>query len=53
MLLIYSIDMHIESNKCPELTELTVKALNNEALRDLFISTQKNNLSLCIKYTIQ
>ncbi len=45
--------MHIEDTKCSELTELTAESLDNEALRDLFISTQKNNLSLCIKSITQ
>jgi hypothetical protein len=38
-----------EENKCPELTEQTAGVLDNEILLNLFVSTQMNNLDLCIK----
>ncbi len=44
--------MHKQDNMCPELTEKTAEALDNEVLKHLFISTQKNNLDICIKYGI-
>lgn len=49
----YWIDMHKESNKCPELTEKTAEALDNKVLQNLFVSTQMNNLALSMKYGIR
>ncbi|KAJ3481217.1 hypothetical protein NLI96_g7813 [Meripilus lineatus] len=46
-------DMQKEDNRCPELAEKTAEALDNEALKGLFISTQMNNLDLCIKYGVK
>ena len=37
----------MSENDCPELTEKTADAIDNASLRELFISTQKNNLDLC------
>ena len=45
--------MHNDNQKCPELTEKTANALDNEALQGLFIITQGNNLSLCFKFIIE
>lgn len=45
--------MQKEDNRCPELAEKTAEALDNEALKGLFISTQMNNLDLCIKYGVK
>ena len=41
--------MDIPENGCPELTEKTADAIDNTSLRELFISTQMNNLDLCVK----
>jgi len=41
--------MEKEENKCPELTEQTAEVLDNDTLLNLFVSTQMNNLDLCIR----
>ena len=41
--------MDIPENNCPELTEKAAKAIDNTSLRELFVSTQMNNLDLCGK----
>ena len=41
--------MDKEENQCSELSEKTADILDNNVLLNLFISTQKNNLDLCIK----
>jgi len=38
-----------EENQCSELSEKTMDILDNDVLVNLFVSTQKNNLDLCIK----
>ena len=40
-------------NDCPELTEKTADAIDDDSLRELFVSTQKNNLDLCCKAGIE
>ena len=45
--------MHEIEKQCPELTEKTAEALDNEVLKGLFIITQRNNLDLCIKYALR
>ena len=42
-------DMDMPGNECPELTEKTADAIDNASLRELFVSTQMNNLDLCGK----
>lgn len=37
---------------CPELTEKTAAVLNDN-LQLLFVSTQQNNLRLCIRYAVE
>ena len=39
--------MDMPENDCSELTEKTAHAIDNASLRELFISTQRNNLDLC------
>ena len=39
--------MDMPENDCPELTEKTADAIDDASLRDLFVSTQGNNLNLC------
>ncbi|KAF8345415.1 hypothetical protein F5887DRAFT_1282650 [Amanita rubescens] len=46
-------DMDIPENNCPELTEKTADAIDDDILHDLFVSTQMNNLDLCIKSALQ
>ncbi|KAF8349619.1 hypothetical protein F5887DRAFT_1128636 [Amanita rubescens] len=46
-------DMHIAEKNCPELTEQTANAIDDDSLHELFISTQKNNLHLCVKAALQ
>jgi hypothetical protein len=45
--------MDIPENNCPELTDKTADAIDDIVLKELFISTQKNNLNLSVKYALQ
>jgi len=45
--------MDIPENNCPELTEQTANAIDDASLHQLFISTQMNNLDLCVKSALQ
>jgi hypothetical protein len=45
--------MDITENNCPELTEKTADAINNSSLHQLFLSTQMNNLDLCVEAALQ
>jgi hypothetical protein len=42
-----------EENQCSELSEKTMDILDNDVLVNLFVSTQKNNLNLCIEKGIR
>jgi len=42
-----------EENQCFELSEKTMNILDNNVLVNLFVSTQKNNLDLCIEQAIK
>ena len=42
-----------EENQCSELSEKTMDILDNNVLVNLFVSTQKNNLDLCIEKAIK
>ncbi len=46
-------DMHKSDANCSELLVQTAAALDNEILQQLFVSTQENNLELCIEYAIR
>ncbi|KAF8345164.1 hypothetical protein F5887DRAFT_960972 [Amanita rubescens] len=46
-------DMDLDENDCPELTEQTAGALDDDIIQQLFISTQMNNLDLCVKTALQ
>jgi hypothetical protein len=48
-----STDMHQEDSDCSELTGCTAKAMKNDILVQLFISTQQNNVNICIEYAIR
>ena len=41
--------MDIPENGCPELTVKTADAIDDTSLQELFVSTQMNNLDLCVK----
>jgi hypothetical protein len=45
--------MDIPENNCPELTKITADAIDDESLQELFVSTQMNNLGLCVKYGLK
>ena len=45
--------MDKEENQCAELSEKTMDILDNDILINLFVSTQKNNLDLCIQKSIK
>jgi len=47
------LEMNKEENQCPELSEKTMDVLDNNVLVNLFVSTQQNNLDLCIKMAIK
>jgi hypothetical protein len=42
-----------EENQCSNLSEKTMGILDNDVLVNLFVSTQKNNLDLCIEQGIK
>ena len=44
--------MYKADANCYELTEQTAIAIDDDTLRLLFVSTQQNNLMLCIKYAV-
>ena len=45
--------MNRPENNCPELTEKTADAIDDASLRELFVSTQANNLDLCGKAGVE
>ena len=47
------LEMDKEQNQCSELSEKTMHILDNDVLVNLFVSTQKNNLDLCIEKGIR
>ncbi|KAF8703648.1 hypothetical protein AX14_014171, partial [Amanita brunnescens Koide BX004] len=46
-------DMHKNDTNCPELTQETANAIDDASLHELFVSTQTNNLDLCVKSALQ
>ena len=46
-------DMDIAENDCPELTEQTANAIDEVSLQELFVSTQRNNLNLCVEFGLK
>ena len=46
-------EMDKEQNSCSELSEHTMNILDDDVLVNLFVSTQKNNLDLCIQKSIE
>ena len=47
------LEMDKEETQCSELSAKTTDILDNDVLVNLFVSTQKNNLDLCIKKGIE
>lgn len=47
------IDMDMPESDCPELTEKTADIIDDTTLKGLFITTQMNNLSICVKYALK
>ena len=47
------LEMDKEENQCSELYKRTMDILDNDVLVKLFVSTQKNNLDLCIENGIR
>ena len=45
--------MDMSEANCPELTEQTANAIDNYSVHQLFVSTQMNNLDLCVKSALQ
>ncbi|KAJ7214896.1 hypothetical protein GGX14DRAFT_359731 [Mycena pura] len=45
-------NMHEGGGNCNDLIEKTANALNNDALRLLFVSVQRNNIDLCTHYAV-
>ena len=44
--------MDIPENNCAELTAKTADAVTETSMRQLFVSTQRNNLDLCVKFAL-
>ncbi len=45
--------MDIPEQDCPELTQQTADAIDNTSLHQLFVSTQRNHLDLCVKTALK
>jgi len=45
--------MHESGGDCNDLIEITAAALSSEELQQLFLSTQQNNVEICLKYGIE
>ena len=45
--------MDIPEQNCAELTLQTANAIDNNSIHQLFVSTQMNNLDLCVKSALQ
>ena len=45
--------MQLSGADCKDLISRTTAALSNETLEHLFVSTQKNNIEVCIEYAIK
>ena len=51
--IIHSKDMDIPEKDCPELIEKTADAIDDASLQELFVSTQMNNINLCVKFGLK
>ncbi|KIM82346.1 hypothetical protein PILCRDRAFT_97521 [Piloderma croceum F 1598] len=50
---VYLRDMYKLDANCHELTKQTAAVINDDTLQLLFVSTQRNNLELCVEYSIK
>ncbi|KAG8757323.1 hypothetical protein FRC14_002145 [Serendipita sp. 396] len=50
---VYLRDMNTEGSKCRELIERTTSSLDSEVLQKLFVSMQRSNVEVCIKYAVE
>lgn len=46
-------DMDLCETDCHELTEKTANAIDDATLYELFVTTQTNNLNLCVKLALE
>ncbi|KAF8319540.1 hypothetical protein F5887DRAFT_1218755, partial [Amanita rubescens] len=46
-------DMDLPEKNCAELTQKTAAAIDDNSIHQLFVSTQMNNLDLCVKSALQ
>ena len=49
----FNLDMQFPGADCRDLVSITTDALSNVTLEQLFVSTQQNNLQICIQYAIK
>ena len=47
------LQMDMPDKNCPELTEKTADAITDTSMHQLFVSTQRNNLHLCVKSALR
>ena len=45
--------MDLQEATCAELTQQTADAIDVDSMHQLFVSTQMNNLDLCVKSALQ
>ena len=45
--------MDLQEKNCAELTLQTADAIDDDSIHQLFVSTQMNNLDLCVKSALQ
>ena len=45
--------MDLEEKNCAELTQQTADVIDNDTIHQLFVSTQMNNLDLCVKSALR
>ena len=45
--------MDLPENNCAELTQQTADAIDDDSIHQLFVSTQMNNLDLCVKSALR
>jgi len=45
--------MDLPEKNCTELTQKTADVIDNDSMHQLFVSTQMNNLDLCVKSALQ
>jgi len=45
--------MDLPEKNCAELTQQTADAIDDDSIHHLFVSTQRNNLDLCVKSALE